>query len=249
VTDGVHELDIAGTRVMVFGAVPMLLDAVHTELLSVAAAAFEAREGFSIALAGGSTPAELYRRLAEPGGGLNWSAVDLFFGDERHVPPSHPDSNYRMAHETFLRPASVPADRVHRIEAELPASEAAARYEAEIRRVLGAPAGVPLLDLVLLGLGEDAHTASLFPHSSMLEETTRLVTSGRVPRLDAERITMTYPLLNAARDVWFLVTGERKADAVARVLSEDAPVTEAPARGVAGSCWWLDEPAAANLQR
>ena len=106
---------------------------------------------------------------------------------------------------------------------------------------------MPSLDLVLLGLGEDAHTASLFPHTPMLEETTRLVAAGRVPKLDAERVTMTYPLINAAREVWFLVTGERKASAVARVLSEDPPVADAPARGVHASRWWLDEHAAACL--
>jgi 6-phosphogluconolactonase len=235
---------VAEQRVVVHPSPRALIEAVHAELRALAARAIAARGSFSIALSGGSTPAELYRKLAEPDGGLPWNEVEVFFGDERHVPPSHPDSNYRMAHETMLRPAAVPAERVHRIEAELPSDEAARRYEDELRRTLG---GTPRFDLVLLGLGEDAHTASLFPHTAMLHERTRLVTAGRVPKLDADRITITYPVIEAAHNVWFLVAGESKAAAVARVLEGDEPIEDTPARGIRPATWWLDQDAAARL--
>lgn len=241
-----------GALVRVLPGLRELADAVHAELRDLALRTIAARGRFSIALSGGSTPAELYRRLGEPGGGLPWNDVEIFFGDDRHVPPSHPDSNYRMAHETMLRPAAVPAERVHRIGAELDSDEAARRYEEELLRTLAPAGGVPRFDLVLMGLGEDAHTASLFPHNPMLHERARLVTAGRVPKLDADRITMTYPVFEAGHNVWFMVSGEAKAEAVARVLDGEEPIEEVPARGVRCEngpvVWWLDEAAAARLR-
>jgi 6-phosphogluconolactonase len=241
-----------GARVLVYPGPRELVDAVHAELRSLAARSIAAHGSFSIALSGGSTPAELYRRLAEAGGGLPWNDVELFFGDERHVPPSHPDSNYRMAHETMLRAAAVPDTRVHRIESELPSADAARRYEDELCRILAPEGGTPRFDLVLLGLGQDAHTASLFPHTPMLHERTRFVTAGRVPKLDADRITITYPVIEAARNVWFLVAGETKAETVARVLDGEEALEDTPARGArpddGPATWWLDESAAAALR-
>ena len=235
-------------RVVVLPDTRALIDAVHAELRGLATRTIADRKSFSIALSGGSTPAELYRRLAEPGKGLPWHDVQVFFGDERHVPPSHPDSNYRMAHETMLRAAAVPPERVHRIEAELPSQEAAQRYEDEVKRTLAPQGGTPRFDLVLLGIGEDAHTASLFPHTKMLHEQDRLIVAGRVPKLDADRITITYPVIHAAENVWMLVAGEAKAKAVARALDGEEPIEDAPARGIGPATWWLDEAAAADLK-
>ena len=164
----------------------------------------------TLALAGGRTPRALYERLGTDD--LPWSEVDVWFGDERCVPPDHPDSNYRMAHEALL--SRVPA-RVHRMPSE--GCDTAA-YERELRAVFGK--GTPRFDLVLLGLGADGHTASLFPGDPALEERERLVV--RVERPDHPRLSLTLPLLSAAAQALFLVTGAEKRDALARLLAGEA---------------------------
>lgn len=163
----------------------------------------------TLALAGGSTPRKLYRALAEEP--YPWEEVEVFFGDERCVPPDHPDSNFRMAREALL--ARVPA-RVHRMPGE---TCDAAGYERVLREALGP--GVPALDLAFLGLGEDGHTASLFPGDPALEERERLVV--RVERPDHPRLTLTYPVLNAAGLAVFLVSGPSKRGALMRLLAGD----------------------------
>jgi 6-phosphogluconolactonase len=222
------------------------------EVLRVLREAVSARGRASLALSGGSTPKGLYRRLAQERS-LPWDRVHLFFGDERHVPPDHPDSNYRMAKEALIDPLLAeglfPAGNVHRVEAELSAEQAASRYEAALRAVFGNE--VPVFDLILLGMGPDGHTASLFPHTAGLEERTRWVIANPVAKLSTERITFTYPVLDAAREVAFLVAGAEKAEPLAQVLtSKTAEVADYPSKGVrpAGRLvFLLDKAAAAKL--
>ncbi|HEY6877301.1 MAG TPA: 6-phosphogluconolactonase [Polyangiales bacterium] len=210
--------------------------------------AVEARGRCSIVLAGGSTPKALYQQLAAHPE-LPWDKIYLFFGDERSVPPDHPDSNARMARESLTRMAFIPEARVHRIRAELPAPAAAADYEQTLRSLFPA-VELPRFDLVLLGLGSDGHTASLFPHTKALAERTAWVVANRVDKLATDRITLSYPVLNAAAHVLFLVAGADKAPALKAVLEGDASLEDIPARGVqpAGQLTFLvDRAAAAQL--
>lgn len=236
---------------VVHADVRTLVEATAARLAALAAAAISDRGRFTWALSGGSTPAALYRRLADPDGPrVAWEHTELFFGDERNVPPDHTDSNYRMAREALFEPAGVPASRIHRIEAELGPAEAARRYGERLRAVFGTE-GWPRFDLVLLGLGTDAHTASLFPGTPAVRETTAWVVANPVPQLATERVTITRPILDAAREVWFLVNGASKTAALRRVLLGDEGIEEAPARAVAphaGKLLWLvDEDAIAEL--
>jgi 6-phosphogluconolactonase len=222
------------------------------EVAGAASRAVTARGAFTLALAGGSTPRRAYELLADPGapfrGRIAWDRTHVFFGDERPVPPDHPDSNDRMAREALLEHVAVAS--VHRIRAEEPA--AAEAYEAELRRFFGiAPGGAPpRLDLVLLGLGPDGHTASLFPGSAALDEGARWVVSPFVPRLGTRRTTLTLPVLDRARAVVFLVSGAEKAAALARVLAPEPGAELLPAARVqpeGGALWIVDEAAASGL--
>ncbi len=211
----------------------------------------------AIALAGGGTPRRLYRLLGTlRHGGLNglqaerplvdWRHVEFFWTDERCVPPDDRHSNYRLALETLLDPLGVPEYRVHRIAGELPPEAAARRYAAELDRVLGgAP---PRFDLVLLGLGADGHTASLFPGDPALDERRRTVVPAQAPRPPRDRITLTLPVLTAARRALFLVSGSGKSEAVRRVLVEREALPATLLRaGAARIRWLLDRSAASRL--
>ena len=207
------------------------------------------RGRFSLALAGGDTPRRLYGRLAKEES-VDWSRAELFLGDERAVGPEDPESNYRMVRESLLAPAGIDARRVHRIFAERRDLDAAARdYEAELARVLGGePEGPPpQLDLVLLGMGADGHTASLFPHSPALKEELRWVVPNEAPGL-GRRITMTFALILRARRVLVLVSGESKAAALALVLEGPRDPEHLPAQRLAQaeSLRWLVDLAAAS---
>jgi 6-phosphogluconolactonase len=231
--------------------------------------AIAVRSSFCVALAGGSTPLSMYRLLAERARDNDrvgeprvpplefrasiWSSTHVFWGDERHVPPHHRDSNYRMAREALLEHVPIPSAHVHRIEAgrDNP-HDVAARYERTLRDVFAtAPHDVPVFDLVLLGMGADGHTASLFPGTPLLREERRLVAADHVASLDAWRITMTVPLLAAARLVVFLVTGREKAAIVTDVLGPGERREDYPAAVVASRAakvgWVLDHAAAAGL--
>jgi 6-phosphogluconolactonase len=199
-----------------------------------------------IALAGGSTPRAAYLRAAEAE--VDWSRAVLWFGDERCVPPDHEHSNYRMARESLLDLITGEPPTVRRIEGELGPDEGAERYEAELRSAFGA--GLPELDLVLLGLGPDAHTASLFPGDAALGERERLAVGVETPGMApmVPRVTLTLPALSSAGRVVFLVAGEDKADAVARAFG-GRPDPGAPASLVqpeSGSLELLVDPAAAS---
>jgi 6-phosphogluconolactonase len=175
--------------------------------------AIVARGRFRVALAGGSTPRALYAHLAAARD-LDWSRVDVFFGDERSVGPDDPQSNFRMARETLLAPAGVPPENVRRMRGEGPDLDAAARdYEAAL--------GGAALDLALLGMGGDGHTASLFPRTTVLDERTRLCAPVDVPQLATRRLTLTYPVFEATRELLFLVAGADKADTLRDVLGAE----------------------------
>ena len=194
-------------------------------------AAANARGRFTLALSGGNTPRELYRRMAD-GPRLPWDRTVFCFGDERNVPPDSPESNARMARENLTGQPFVSQSSVHRIKGELPAEEAAADYESTLRTLFPGTTAFPSFDLILLGLGPDGHTASLFPHSPALVERTRWVAANWVEKFRTHRITLTFPVLNAGAEVLFLVSGEDKAWALKAVLKGSAPVSEIPARGI-----------------
>ncbi len=228
------------------------------EVLADAAAAIRARGYFTFVLSGGNTPRRLYEKLAsEPlVSQLPWDRTHVFWGDERHVPPDHAESDYRMARESMLSKVPIPAANVHRIEAELAdAAEAARRYEATIRdtfAALGQPASAtPSFDLVLLGLGADGHTASLFPGSPALDEQSRWVASPWVEKFNTYRITLTPPILNASAHVIFLASGTDKADAVWASQHERPEPRRRPSQAIRPSndrlTWLLDTGAASRL--
>jgi 6-phosphogluconolactonase len=214
-------------------------------------AAIDARGAFSIALSGGSTPRELHRRLASPPlvSQIDWSRVHVFFGDERCVPPDNAESNYRMASATLLRHVPVPESQVHRMRGELPPEDAAAEYEQELRAYFGNEA--PCLDLILLGMGDNGHTASLFPGLKAVHEQQRWVVAEYVAEVGMWRITLTPVVLNLAREVLFLVAGSAKAAMLRQVLEGSFAPDERPAQIVRPSpgevIWLVDAAAAADL--
>ena len=224
------------------------------EFVRLGRSAIGAQGRFAVALSGGSTPTNLYSLLAENYADFAWARTFFFFGDERHVPPDHPDSNYRMAHEALLAKISIPAENVHRVRAENPdAAAAALEYEDELRRFFELePGELPRFDLILLGLGSEGHTASLFPDSPALDQQSRLVVATRVAKLNTDRITFTFPVLNRAAEAMFLVSGAEKADIVRQVL-RGASTPPLPAQRVVPDdgklVWMLDEAAAARLSR
>jgi 6-phosphogluconolactonase len=225
--------------------------------LTLARDAVADRGRFTVAISGGSTPKDLYGLLAGPPfhDEVPWPQVDVFWADERCVPPDHPDSNYRLVAETFLSKVPLPAENVHRMPAEQDDKQAAAAaYTRTLRSVVDAgEAGIPRLDLILLGMGEDGHTASLFPGSPALNERTTLVAAPYVDKLGVHRLTLMPPVLNNARNVIFLVAGASKAETLRKVLEGEGRSQELPARLVrpaAGSLTWLvDEEAARRLSR
>ncbi len=196
-------------------------EALAREVSRLSAAAIAERGRFTIALAGGNTPAALYRLLASPPyvAEIDWPRWHVLWGDERCVPPDHPDSNYGMARRTLLDHVSIPESHVHRMHGEDDPTAAADAYAATLADAL-APDG--RLDLALLGVGDDGHTASLFPDTASLAETDRPVAANWVPHLATHRITLTLPALNRARHVAVLATGADKADAVRRALAPNA---------------------------
>lgn len=230
----------------IFPDPPALAHAAAGRFVELAQAAIDARGQFFVALAGGSTPRPTYRTLAsEPfARRVDWTYVHVFWGDERCVPPDHPDSNYRMARESLLDHVPIPDGNVHRIKGEVVPDWAASSYEMELEQVLG-PDG--RLDLILLGLGEDGHTASLFPDTTVLEEQEYAVDALYLGRLGTWRVTLTLPVINNARHVIFLVTGTEKADVLARVRAgESLPAALVqPAEGEL--IWLVDRDAAGKL--
>jgi 6-phosphogluconolactonase len=231
-----------------------LFAAAAEEVVHAANEAVAQRGRFTIALAGGSTPKSLYNLVATNARTtLPWDRMFFFWGDERHVPPTDPESNYRMAEEAMLSKVPVPPGNVFRIQTENPEAAAAAEdYEKAIRKFFGLePGQFPRFDLILLGMGPDGHTASLFPGTTALQEKSRLVVANWVEKMKTHRITLTLPVLNAARCVTFLVSGTDKAPALKSVLEENVLAEQYPAKLIKPSdgklIWLIDRAAASQL--
>jgi 6-phosphogluconolactonase len=203
---------------------------------------------FSVCLSGGSTPRGLYERLADPAvaSRFPWSRVHWFWGDERFVPHDDPDSNYKMARDNFLSRVPAPEENIHAIPTEgLSPVEAAAAYETTLRRFYGAKIiepERPIFDVMLLGLGEDGHTASLFPGQPALDERRRWVVEAIGPKSDP-RITLTYPALDSSRDAVFLVEGKEKRGVVARAKAGDRTIPAGRIRPAGRLHWFTDRAA------
>lgn len=249
--DPLRELSTPRGRVLVFADAGAAARAAAERFAAWAREAVRERGRFVAALAGGSTPRAAYALLAEEPlrSAVPWEGVHLFWGDERCVPPGHPRSNFRMAREALLSRVPLPEGNVHRVRGELPPAQAAEAYEREVRELFG---GAPRWDLVHLGVGGDAHTASLFPFSPPLRERERAVAHTAHPGRGEARVTLTVPALNAAARVELLVAGAAKAAAARSVICGALDPFRLPAQLVRPSpgeaVWLLDRAAAAGVE-
>jgi 6-phosphogluconolactonase len=234
--------------IRIFSTPDLLADAAARHIAECGADAISARGRFTIALAGGSTPRAAYDRLAthHP---LEWRRAHVFWGDERCVPPDDPRSNYRMAKEALLDRVPIPKEQIHRIRGEAEPAHAAAEYEKELAAI---GTGTPALDLILLGLGDDGHTASLFPGQPSVHETSRWVLAVPDPHGKLWRVTLTPPILNAARNVTFIVSGASKADRLRQVIGGPFDPGRLPAQAIRPAqgrlTWMVDQAAAGDLR-
>jgi len=239
-------------QVRVFASDAELFRASAKKFCEIGTQAIREHGRYTVALSGGSTPKGLHHELATTfAKELPWDKVFFFWGDERHVPPDFPESNFRMAKETLLSKLPIPADHVFRMRGEMPdANQAAAVYEQSLREFFRPAAGqVPQIDFILLGIGPEGHTASLFPDTKELEERQHLVVGNYVAVHSTWRITCTYPVLNNGANVMFLVDGASKADIVRTALKD--PSSNLPCQGVkplnGNLMWYLDQAAGARL--
>ena len=222
-------------------------------MVGLAQEKLKSKESFAVALSGGSTPKNMFVILANDAAlreQMPWDRVHFFWGDERHVPPDHADSNYRMANEAMLSKVPVPSENIHRIRAENPdAGMAAEDYEHELRIFFELEVEqLPVFDCVFLGMGPDGHTASLFPGTKALHERERLVVSNWVDKFEFFRITLTAPVLNNADVIIFLVSGEEKAEPLQAVLEAEKQTDRFPSQLIEpthGKMLWLVDRAAA----
>lgn len=223
--------------------------AAASRIVEFANAAIREHGVFNIALSGGSTPVHLHQMLASKSfiGQIPWHHVHVYFGDERNVPHDHPDSNYRMARETLLAHINIPASQVHPIPTGCDDMQACAGSYASTLSALPQVSGMPSFDLILLGMGDDGHTASLFPGTDILTEKRLPVAAVYVPKFDAWRVSLTYPVLSQARSIMFLVSGEGKADILDAVFNQ--PESHYPVQGVQNDHieWFMDKAAAKRL--
>ena len=210
---------------------------------------------FTLVLSGGSTPRALFQLLADPANAseIDWANVMVFWGDERSVPPDHAESNYRMAKETLLDHVPLPENNIYRIPAEQPPAQAAQAYDETLRQFFASRAGAAYFDLILLGMGDDGHTASLFPHTAALKRdgTPGGCQSGAATGYLAH-YTLTYPAINSAAHIAFLVSGAGKAPRLKTVLEGPVQQDELPSQGIqpinGDLVWLVDEDAAAQLE-
>jgi 6-phosphogluconolactonase len=248
VVSGVRRSRLTGEVAVLADAGALAAEAAR-RFARLTAQAVRARGRCAVALSGGRTPAALYHLLAEEPARsrIPWAGVHLFWGDERCVPPDHTESSYRLAHEALISRVPIPPENIHRVYGELDPQGAARRYESELAIFFGAPR--PRFDLVLLGLGEDGHVASLFPGSEALDEQLRVAEAVRAEYQGrpADRVTLTLPAINAARRVWFLVSGAEKAEIVRAVLEGAGRALPAQrVRPTHGRLTWLLDAAAAQ---
>jgi 6-phosphogluconolactonase len=237
------------TRFTVLSDPAVVAEATADRFVSAAREAIEARGAFRVALSGGGTPKAVYPLLLEPARRdvVEWGAVEFFWGDERAVPPDHPDSNFGVAYGMLISQLpDVRQDRIHRMPAEAPDLDAAAlSYESELRLAFAARGDEPpAFDLIWLGMGPDGHTASLFPGSAGLEERRRWAIANFAPAQNAWRMTLTFAVLNAGRDVMFVVTGADKADALREIRAGASDLPAARVDG--GQVEWIVDAAAAG---
>ena len=241
--------------IRIYPTSPSLMEAAAHHVVQHASLAIKERNTCTLALAGGSTPKSLYALLAAPPfrTQLDWTKIHFFWGDERHVPPDHQDSNYRMAHEVLFRHLPIAPDHIHRMPSELPdARKGADRYEDVLRRhfAVSAP-DVPRFDCMLLGMGPDGHTASLFPGTQAVREPHRLVAAPWVETLQTYRITCTPVLLNHARQVTFLIQGTHKAHMLRTVLEGPFQPDAYPSQNIrprsGALTWFVNQDAAGEL--
>jgi len=242
----------AKPHVEIFGSPQELFHAAAEKFCGLGSSAIKDQGKFTVALSGGSTPRGLHQELATHfASRLDWSKVFFFWGDERHVPPDSPESNYRMAKETLLSKLPIPPENIFRVPSELPdARQAAARYEQKLQQFFHLkPDAFPRFDFILLGMGPDGHTASLFPGTAALQEKDHLVVANWVDKLNTFRITFTYPVLNNGACVMFLVSGDEKGEMVRRALKD--PTANLPCQKVlpvdGELLWYLDKGAALKL--
>jgi 6-phosphogluconolactonase len=240
--------------VRVLASASDLAAAAAGDVAGIVSAVVARRNACTLALTGGGIARRVYEALAAGHRtSVPWHRVHFFWGDERHVPPDHPDSNFKMANDTLLRPLGTAGDHIHRIPAELADAAAAAdAYDTTLRTFFGVSEGaLPSFDLLLLGMGDDGHVASLFPGSDAVHSRDRLVLAPWAPHLGAYRITLSLPVLNAAAAVRLVVSGSKKADVLRRVLEEPREPATLPAQGVQPQSgdlvWMVDRQAAAGL--
>lgn len=237
--------------VAIYSDVDTLSQEAARYVVRVASESITTHGRFTLALAGGSTPKKLYGLLAsEPyRDQIDWALTEIFWSDERSVPPDNEESNYHLAQEALLSKVPISAVQIHRMPADAEDREQASlTYIQEIQRVFGTN-GIPSFDLIQLGMGPEGHTASLFPHQASLHEQSRLIMPVTVPKPPPPRLTFTPPLLNAATHVLFLVAGQDKADALQAVLEGEYNPDEYPAqiiRPTQGEVTWMLDPAAAS---
>jgi 6-phosphogluconolactonase len=224
--------EVIRTRNFAAAAADFILDQAHK--------AIGERNEFRIALSGGNTPRPVYARLAMIGRDLPWERIRITFGDERCVPPDDPQSNFRMAREALFAPAAIPEESIMRMRGEIDPQIAAQEYENQLN-LLAAQRGEQIYrhDLILLGLGDDGHTASLFPGTAALEETRRRVIANFVPKFNSWRLTFTFPLINHARQICFLVNATKNADLIDRVLRGDPQLPASRVVPTAGNVTWI----------
>ncbi len=242
--------------IRVYPDADLLKRAAAEHVITLSEASINAQGYFSIALSGGSTPKAVYELLTDKAFSryVDWEHTHIFWGDERCVPPDHTESNYRMARMTLLDNVPVPFTNIHRMKGELDPAQAAADYEQMLRQFFARRRdGAVRFDLVLLGIGDDGHTASLFPGTAALEETERLVVENYVEKLEAWRLTLTAPTINNADRVTFLVSGKSKAETLKQVIEGPPQPYELPAQLIQPASgnllWLLDAPAAAKLSK
>jgi len=241
-------------KIAQFHSLEELIQAAADLFIRVGVEAINTSGRFSVVLSGGNTPQPLYRILAgETADHLDWNKIHFFWGDERPVPPDHQDSNFKQAHHSLLRPLGIKEENIHRIQAELPPPDAARLYEEEILDWFqGNP---PAFDLILLGMGSDGHTASLFPKTALVSgdpaQQQRLVAANWVPQLDSWRISFTPSLINRGRNVLFLVNGKNKAAPLAKVLEGSRDPVNFPSQLIkpmdGNLYWFLDREAGVDL--
>jgi 6-phosphogluconolactonase len=243
----------AKPNLRIFATLEELAVAAAERFVTCAAASQRDPGYFHVALSGGTTPKRVYELLATNDfrSRIDWSRVQLFFGDERAVPLDHPDSNYRMANDALITKVPIPSENVHRIRGELDPNAAAASYEVELRFVFSSEKW-PRFDLIFLGLGEDGHTASLFPGAKAIQEDMHWAVATKNPATGQERITLTLPAINHAKQITFLVVGQNKAERLKDVLSESDTSEKFPAQAVKpvnGNLELLVDAEAASLLR